>query len=111
MNREHRQEDRFNVAVAARFSNGSGTRRAVRVTNLSARGCRFASNDADLGKGALVTLSFGRAGIQDGMVKWRVDDTHGVRFDKALQPAVLDHIRLFLSEEPALVAEREPITA
>jgi hypothetical protein len=33
-----------------------------------------------------------------------------VRFDSPLHPVVLDHIRLFLSKEPALVAEREPLT-
>jgi len=30
-----------------------------------------------------------------------------VRFVRPLQPAVLDHIRLFVSKEPALVAERD----
>lgn len=111
MSREHRREDRYNVAVAASFRNGTGGHRPVRVTNLSARGCRFASHDGLLVKGAFVTLSFGRAGAQDGRVKWRTGDMHGVRFDQPLEPGVLDHIRLFLSEQPALVAEREPITA
>ena len=111
MSREHRRENRYNVAVAASFRNGTGTSRAVRITNLSARGCRFNSHDGRLVKGAFVTLSFGRAGSQEGRVKWRTGDTHGVRFDQPLEPAALDHIRLFLSEEPALVAEREPVSA
>jgi hypothetical protein len=31
---------------------------------------------------------------------------HGISFDEPLHPAVLDHIRLFLSREPALIEER-----
>jgi PilZ domain-containing protein len=111
MSREHRREDRYNVAVAASFRHGAGTSRAVRVPPLSARGCRFISADGGLGKGTFITLSFGRAGTLDARVKWRVGDAHGVRFDAPLEPALLDHIRLFLSEQPALVAEREPVTA
>ena len=106
MSQENRREPRFNVIVAAAFRNGaSGSRRAVRVTNLSARGCRFSSPDGRLGAGHFLTLDFGRVGLIDARVKWRAGNLHGIRFERALHPAVLDHIRYFLSEEPALVPE------
>lgn len=106
-----RREPRYNVSLDASFRNGAATRRPVRVTNLSATGCRFVSSARRLGMGTCITLAFGRAGFVDAKVRWRMGDTHGVRFERALRPAVLDHIRLFLSEEPALVAEREAMPA
>ena len=110
MSREHRRDDRYNVAVAASIENVVGLRRAVRVTNLSASGCRFVSQDSIFGRGALIVLSFGRIDSVAAKIKWRFSGNHGVHFDQALDPAQLDHIRLFLSEEPALVAEREPVS-
>ena len=107
MSYEKRREPRYNVAVAATYSNG-GQQQAVRVTNVSARGCRFVSADRRLGPGAFLTMLFGRVGVLDAKVRWRVGKTHGVRFDQELHPAALDHIRLFLSEQPALTAETVP---
>jgi hypothetical protein len=110
MSYQKRREDRYDVSLAASFHHGPGGPRAVRVSNLSARGCRFGC-PSKLDRGAFVAMTFGRAGMVDGRVRWRVGEAHGIRFDKPLSPAVLDHMRLFLSEEPALVAEREPISA
>ena len=110
MSYRKRQEDRYIVSLAATFHHGPAGPQGVRVSNLSARGCRFSST-ARLERGSFVALTFGRAGMIDAKVRWRVGDTHGVRFDQPLSPAVLDHIRLFLSEQPALVAERQPIAA
>ena len=64
-----------------------------------------------LDKGALIVLAFGEAAVLDAKVRWRVGGAHGVRFETPLHPVVLDHIRLFLSKEPALVAERMPYPA
>jgi hypothetical protein len=107
---ELRLEDRYDVAVAASFHSGPGAARPVRVVNLSARGCRFVARDSRHGVGTAVTLKFGRVEALNGRVKWRIGGTHGIRFEQPLQPAELDHIRLFLSEQPALAAEREPAT-
>jgi hypothetical protein len=107
---ESRRDDRYNVAVAASFQNGTGASNPVRVTNISATGCRF-SAPGKLPTGSLITMSFGRLGQRHAKVRWRVGTGHGVRFDEPLLPAALDHIRLFLSEQPAFVAEREPMTA
>ena len=110
MTQENRRDPRYNVAVNASFGNEVVDGSAVRVTNVSARGCRFASVRR-LDKGSAIVLAFGEAAVLDAKVRWRVGGAHGVRFTAPLHPVVLDHIRLFLSKEPALVAEREPLTA
>jgi len=109
MGQEHRRDPRYNVEVGASFRNGSATRNLVKVSNISMRGCRFSSAHA-LERGAPIVLTFGGVAL-DAKVRWRVGKTHGVRFVEPLHSAVLDHIRLFLSETPAFSAEREPISA
>jgi hypothetical protein len=110
MNTENRRDPRYSVTVDASFGNEGAAGSAVRVTNVSSRGCRFASMRR-LDKGALIVLAFGGAAVLDAKVRWRVGGSHGVRFETPLHPVVLDHIRLFLSKEPALVAERMPYPA
>ena len=110
MEREHRHDPRYNVTVDASFGNEVVAGSPIRVTNVSSRGCRFASMRR-LDKGSLIVLAFGEAAVLDAKVRWRVGGAHGVRFAEPLHPLVLDHIRLFLSKEPALVAERVPLTA
>jgi hypothetical protein len=110
MKREGRRDPRYNVTVNASFGSEAVTGSAVRVTNVSARGCRFASVRR-IEKGSAIVLAFGDAAVLEAKVRWRVGGSHGVRFEAPLNPVVLDHIRLFLSKEPALVAEREPLIA
>lgn len=110
MARWDRRDPRYDVAVDASFRNATLARSPVRVKNLSASGCRF-SSQRRLEAGSLIVLTFGEVATLDATVRWRFGGAHGVRFATALDPGVLDHIRLFLSEQPALVAEREPATA
>jgi hypothetical protein len=110
MDGEHRRDPRYNVTVDASFGNEAVAGSAIRVANVSARGCRFASVRR-LDKGSLIVLAFGAAAVLDAKVRWRVGGSHGVRFETPLNPVLLDHIRLFLSKEPALVAEREAVEA
>jgi hypothetical protein len=110
MKRENRRDLRYNVTVDASFGDAAVAGSAVRVTNVSARGCRF-SSVRRLEKGSLIVLAFGSAAVLDAKVRWRVGGAHGVRFQEPLHPVVLDHIRLFLSKDPAYVAERMPIPA
>ena len=105
MSAEQREEDRYDVQLAGALQDGTGLADPVRITNLSRRGCRFTvAGRTRLGK--LITIAVGRVGYLDAQVKWRLGSTYGVRFDDALPQVVLDHMRLFLSEQPALVAER-----
>jgi hypothetical protein len=102
-----RREDRYDVQLAAALHDGTGSADAVRITNLSSHGCRFTMPRATrLGK--LITIAVGRVGRLDAQVRWRVGRTYGVRFDDRIPEVWLDHMRLFLSEAPALVAERAP---
>ena len=110
MTQENRRDPRYSVTINASFGNEAVDGSAIRVTNLSARGCRF-SSVRRLDKGSAIVLAFGEAAVLDAKVRWRVGGAHGVRFSVPLHPVVLDHIRLFLSKEPALVAERVPLGA
>ena len=53
--------------------------------------------------GTALTMAVGPVGVLHGRVAWRVGPVHGVSFDQSLHPAVLDHILVFLSTEPALI--------
>ncbi len=46
-----------------------------------------------------------------GRVVWRLGKIHGIRFDRPLPRPLFDHIRLFRSKPPALVAERLRLAA
>lgn len=105
MGREKRKDPRYAVTLDARVRNGSGTSRTVQVSNLSLHGCRFKLTDNRLGQDAFLTITVERVGFLEARVKWRDGDWHGIRFDHPLHPAVLDHIRLFLSRVPGLTAE------
>jgi hypothetical protein len=104
--KDKRREARYFVDLAASFRNASGASRAIKVRNLSARGCRFATSRR-MGVGDYLTITIGNLGFIDAQVKWRSGNVHGVRFAQPLHPAVLDHLRLFLSAMPALLAEGE----
>ena len=110
MERKDRRDPRYNVMVDASFGSETVAGSAVRVTNLSARGCRF-NSVRRMEMGTAIVLSFGDATLLEAKVRWRAGGSHGVRFVTPLDDMVVDHIRLFLSKEPALVAEREAVTA
>jgi hypothetical protein len=86
-------------------SNG-GAEHAVAISNLSLDGCRFTASGRRIAAGTLLALGVGPVGPLHARIVWRVGAVHGVSFDQSLHPAALDHIRLFLSTEPALIEER-----
>ncbi len=104
MEHEKRHEDRYRVQVRASLSGEVGAHEVV-VTNLSADGCGFSAS-SEMPIGSVVSMAMGRIAALDAHVLWRDGDRHGLRFVKPLSHVVLDHIRLFLSTPPALVAER-----
>lgn len=107
MLREKRTEPRYGVELRATVRNGTGSARKVRLCSLSTRGCRFESPGKRMGIDAFLTIRLGEMGFLDARVKWREGDLHGVRFEQALHPAVLDHIRewLALATKPAETTE------
>ncbi len=105
MAEENRHEDRYKVSVDAKLSSEAGGAHEVRLTNLSASGCRF-DGPTSLQEDAALTIAVGRLASIAARVVWRDGHTHGIGFDKPLDPVALDHVRLFLSKQPALVSER-----
>ena len=104
MEHDKRHEDRYRVQVRASL-NGEGGAHDVVVTNLSSDGCGL-STGCEMQVGSAVSMAVGRIEPLDAHVQWREGERHGLRFKQPLSHVVLDHIRLFLSTPPALVAER-----
>jgi hypothetical protein len=101
-----RRSPRYDVEVAGTVRGADGAPYAVSISSLSLDGCRMTAPGRRMAAGTLLTIGVGPAGVLPARVAWRVGPVHGVSFDKPLHPAVLDHIRLFLSTEPALIEER-----
>jgi len=106
MTAEKRGEPRYAVIVTASLRNAGGSENSVEITNLSAGGCRLGL-PRRMGEGDFLTLKIGPVGPLDARVVWRNEEIHGIQFDQPLHDAQLDHLRLFLSEHPALYAERD----
>lgn len=103
---DRRRAPRYGVEVAGIIRSGTIGEETVAISNLSIDGCRFSAPRRRIAAGTVLTMAVGPVGILHARVAWRVGAVHGVRFDQPLHPAVLDHIRLFLSKHPALIEER-----
>lgn len=101
-----RRSPRYGVDVDGIIRSGGGAEHAVAIANLSVDGCRFTASGRRMAAGTLLAIGIGPVGLLHARVAWRVGAVHGVSFDQPLHPAVLDHIRLFLSQEPAFIEER-----
>ena len=101
-----RRSPRYGVDVDGVIRGESGAAQAVAISNLSIDGCRLSAAGRRLAAGTALTIGVGPVGLLHACVVWRVGAVHGISFDQPLHPAVLDHIRLFLSTEPALIEER-----
>jgi hypothetical protein len=103
---ERRGAPRYGVDVEGVIRSDSGGEDRVTISNLSCDGCRLSAPGRRFAVGAVLTIAVGPVGIVRARVTRRVGASHGIRFDESLPPAALDHIRLFLSKEPALIEER-----
>ncbi len=101
-----RRSPRYGVEVEGIVRNAGGAPYRVAISSLSLDGCRLSAPGRRMAAGTLLTIGVGPAGQLSAQVAWRVGPIHGISFDRPLHPAVLDHIRLFLSSEPALIEER-----
>ena len=97
---------RYGVEVEGIIRSGRGGGDSVAISNLSIDGCRFSSPRRRISVGTALIMTMGPIGIVHARIVWRAGAVHGVSFDKPLHPAMLDHVRLFLSGEPALIEER-----
>ena len=102
---ERRGAPRYGVDVQGIIRTGDGEEDRVTISNLSCDGCRLSAPGRRFRIGTVLAISVGPTGIVRARVTRRAGATHGISFDDPLQTAVLDHIRLFLSREPALIEE------
>ena len=103
---DRRRTPRYEVEVDGLVSAKGGAAYPVAIANLSVEGCRFTASGRRIPAGTLLAIGVGPMGLLHARVAWRIGAVHGVNFDQPLHPAVLDHIRLFLSKQPALIEER-----
>jgi hypothetical protein len=103
---DRRRAPRYGVEVSGIIRSGSSGEDSVIISNLSVDGCRFSSPRRRIAAGTALTMAVGPVDLLQARVAWRTGAVHGVTFDQPLHPAVLDHVRLFLSAEPALIEER-----
>jgi hypothetical protein len=101
-----RRSPRYGVEVEGIVRDAGGVSYTVAISSLSLDGCRLNAPGRRMAAGTLLTIGVGPAGQIPARVAWRVGPVHGVSFDQPLHRAVLDHIRMFLSAEPALIEER-----
>ena len=101
-----RRSPRYGVAVEGVIRGEGGMERTVAIANLSVEGCRINASGRRFAAGTLLTIGVGPVALIHARVALRVGPVNGISFDQSLHPAVLDHIRLFLSREPALIEER-----
>ncbi len=103
--KDRRRAARYDVEVQGIIRGEGGVECVVPISSLSVEGCRLTVAERRLAAGTLLSIAVGPVGLLHARVAWRVGAIHGVSFDQPLHPTVLDHIRLFLSSEPALIEE------
>lgn len=82
-----RRDRRHQICVAGSYRTGSGTARAVQLTDLSVTGCRFLDNSNRLSVGTRLTVKIGQIGPFDALVSWIDGSSIGIRFlDKLYRP-------------------------
>ena len=103
---DKRGAPRYGVDVEGTIRRDGGGEERVAISNLSRDGCRLSAPGRRFAIGTALEIAIGPIGIVRARVTRRVGASHGVSFDRRLPKAEFDHIRLFLSKEPALTAER-----
>ena len=90
-----RVEERHGVTIAGKIY-GGGSSREVTIFDLSTHGCRV--QDASYAKpGTHVSIKMGSIGPVAAIVRWRRDDFIGLKFENALYPSILEHIKANVS--------------
>jgi len=103
---DKRGAPRYGVDVEGTIRRDGGGEERVTISNLSRDGCRLRAPGRRFAIGTVLEIAIGPIGIVRARVTRRVGASHGVSFDRPLPKAEFDHIRLFLSKEPALIAEQ-----
>ena len=90
-----RAEDRHDVIISGRLFGGGGSRE-VMIYDLSTHGCRVKDN-LQAKPGSFVSIKIGQIGPVAAVVRWQHDAFIGLKFENALYPSVLEHIRTQVS--------------
>jgi len=103
---DKRGAPRYGVDVEGTIRRAGGAEDRVTISNLSRDGCRLTAPGKRFAIGTVLEIAIGPIGIVSARVTRRAGASHGVSFHQPLPKAEFDHIRLFISKEPGLVAER-----
>ena len=87
-----RRAPRHYLRAPGAYRTGSGTLRAVHLTDLSKVGCRFADPSARLYVGTQLTVKIGNLGAVDATVVWIDGVKVGIRFNQELYEPLFDHL-------------------
>lgn len=88
-----RQKSRKALTLPGRCFTGRGQPVAVRLSDVSEGGCRFAASTLNLKQGAFVQLFVGAAGPFAATIKWASDGEVGATFTQPLDPAMLTSLQ------------------
>lgn len=87
-----RASPRMQLVLPARCRSRSGFVDRVMISDISAGGCRIDSLGLVMGVGDLVVVRpEGLEGLT-GVIRWIKGHSAGIAFDRALYPAVVDHL-------------------
>lgn len=98
MNRDNvralRRSSRLQLVLPARCRSRSGFVDRVVISDISEGGCRIDSLGLIMGVGEMVVVRpEGLEGLC-GVIRWVKGHSAGIQFDRALYPAVVDHLHL-----------------
>lgn len=92
LQRDQRREDRGSVVLPGGIRHNVTSRAEVKVTDLSARGCRIEAPGRDLDQGSAVFIRLDQLAPLRANVRWYEAGFAGLEFDQPLYVAVLDHL-------------------
>lgn len=87
-----RRSPRLQLVLPARCRSRSGFADRVVISDLSEGGCRIDSLALVMGVGDLVVVRPDGLESLTGVIRWIKGHSAGIEFDRALYPAVVDHL-------------------
>lgn len=89
----YRRGIRDSVAMTARVRSTGGMVRDVVVTDLTAEGCCIAKPDLRLRVPQRISIKLESLEYMLGHIKWALDSTAGIQFDRPLYGPVAEHLQ------------------
>ncbi len=98
---ETRRQSRRDVQVAGRYRAGLGVNKDIWIKDVTAEGCRMFDKYSTLQPGRQISVKIGNIGPIAAEVRWREQNTVGIRFEQPLHSAVLEHVVQYMDEQEA----------